>query len=274
MVLFGYKAVLLFLSMRCAMRGGGIESSDDLDKSLSLDDSREALETQLGLHDISGSLSKDEEEDEKGRRRVRGIMKGDNYTKMFGEFRQLTNIDFRDQYYKFYTRARMDRLKVAKVVPGTFDYALCMRLWAASYFGLEDELLDAIKKGAVVDMVDARKRNRFCRWTALHWAAHSGEREEKEGKDLGWEGGEAGRRGGGEEWEDQRKEGESLILGTEAKCINILIRCGARPDVVDARSRTPMYIAAELGHLEVVRMLLHFFADFSLKDMNGLNAMQ
>mmetsp|Transcript_30732 Transcript_30732/g.98857 ORF Transcript_30732/g.98857 Transcript_30732/m.98857 type:complete len:509 (-) Transcript_30732:51-1577(-) len=233
MLHLGCKTLLLFLSLRCAMRGGGLDSDGDFGGTLGVDVDLGDIERELETEASSIQLSQEEQDKEESGRGSK-LMDMDESSNMFKEFHRMSNIDVKDSLHYLYQRAVQDRLNMLSVVPGTYVYALCVRMWAACYFGLEDELLAAIRTGAIVDMVDERRTKRFSGWTALHWAAYSG----------------------------------------EAKCVNILIRCGARRNVVDDLYRTPLHIAAQRGHVEVVKELLHFFADFSMIDKNHVNAMQ
>ena len=156
------------------MRGGGLDSDGDFGGTLGVDIDLGNIERELETEASSIQLSQEEEDKEESGKGSK-LMDIEDSSYIFKEFRRMSNIDVKDSLHYLYQRACQDRLNMLSVVPGTYVYALCVRMWAACYFGLEDELLAAIRTGAIVDMVDERRTKRFSGWTALHWAAYSGE---------------------------------------------------------------------------------------------------
>lgn len=69
------------------------------------------------------------------------------------------------------------------------------------------------------------------------------------------------------------REGKGVLhvaaVANDTDMIEFLTLHGARPDVQDKRGRTPVMLAAELGHDGVVSLLAEKCADMKLKDMEG-----
>ena len=51
--------------------------------------------------------------------------------------------------------------------------------------------------------------------------------------------------------------------------VDFLLQKGAEVDPIDSRGKTPLHLAAELGHAETARLLLLAGADVEAKDENG-----
>lgn len=68
-------------------------------------------------------------------------------------------------------------------------------------------------------------------------------------------------------------EGKGVLhlasVANNTDMVEFLIAKGARPDVQDKRGRTPVMLAAELGHDSVVALLAKKRADMKLTDMEG-----
>ncbi|KAJ1473565.1 hypothetical protein T484DRAFT_1912795, partial [Baffinella frigidus] len=74
-------------------------------------------------------------------------------------------------------RAKRDLREAGDLRPGSRRYSACVRLWAASRFGLEEEIVPALKDGAVVDFPDERYDTALPGCRATHWAADQDEPE-------------------------------------------------------------------------------------------------
>jgi hypothetical protein len=53
-------------------------------------------------------------------------------------------------------RALRDRREAGCIRPGSRRFAACVRLWSAAKYGLEEEIVPALREGAVVDHKDYR----------------------------------------------------------------------------------------------------------------------
>ena len=142
--------------------------------------------------------------------------------------------------YKLYLRAmageEVERCR--DILPGTRAYAMCVRLWSACRFGLEEEIVPALLNGASVHMWDLECE----RWdreegntpydkaglegcNALHWAA----------------------------------------FGDEPLCIDTLTQCGARVDAETSQGWTALDVAAFLGNTRACMALIRNGAEVTRK---------
>ncbi len=60
--------------------------------------------------------------------------------------------------------------------------------------------------------------------------------------------------------------------GDDPTCIKLLLKYGAKINVLDHKRNTPLHIAAQYGHRDYVETLLARGADCSLKNSDGKTA--
>jgi hypothetical protein len=131
--------------------------------------------------------------------------------------------------FKLYQRSATDEDRARRILPGSKQYAMCVRLWSACRFGLEEEIVPALRAGANIHM-----RDQDCeRWddeegptpydkeelegcTAVHWAAY----------------------------------------GDEPQCIDTLTQCGAHVDAETVAGWTALDVAASLGNTRACLALI------------------
>jgi hypothetical protein len=149
-----------------------------------------------------------------------------------------------DKHKLFLRASEEDEDVLGSILPGTKAYAMCVRLWSACRFGLEEEIVPALLAGANVHM-----RDEDCtRWdseegpvpydkdvlhgcSALHWAAFSDEPE----------------------------------------CIDTLVQCGADVDYTSDADLTALDIAAALGNTRACVALIRSGASADHLDEFGLS---
>ena len=148
------------------------------------------------------------------------------------------------QKQKLYDRSMRDEDRIFDIEPGTKAYAMCVRLWSACRFGLEEEIMPALQAGANIHMRDEDPE----RWdgeeglipydkeclhgcTALHWAAYA----------------------------------------DEPACIDTLMQCGALVGRLSDGGLTALDIAASMGNTRACVALIRNGADVTHLDDWGLS---